>query len=180
MPTMIDIDTALKNKLTQVYAGQNVLLAFENSWGELVKETFPEITILMYDLQTDLHRFAGEFYRIQRTTSENKIVVDINRSPLPVDLFYQIDIYTRKMRQDREFSALMYGAFGIHHNFIIDSNNSCLMDFLNFVNLDFNLSGRPVYRKAFRYKIRTRLDVMPALVKVVPSTIETVITIKNK
>lgn len=182
MASIIDIDSALKNILKKIYINKNVAITFKDSWGELIKETFPEITIMQYNFRIDLDRFTGDFYHELRAVEVTPITyeIDIKKTPLPVDLFYQLDIYTRKMREDREFTELMYGAFGIHYNFIVNETTNFLMDFMDYAQLDFMLKGRPVYRKAFRYLIRARLDVVPDFVKTVPAIQEVAVAIKNK
>lgn len=182
MPSIIDIDNALKNTLKKIYTNKNVTIVFKDSWGELIKETFPEITIMQYDFRTDLERFTGEFLYELRAVEATPITykVDIKKAPLPINLYYQFDIYTRKMREDREFTELMYSAFGIHYNLAINETTNFLMDFINYARLDFMLKGRPVYRKAFRYLVRARLDVVPDLVKTVSAAQEISTAIKTR
>jgi hypothetical protein len=128
---------------------------------EIRAQTYPYITINLLDIQRDMTReMRGktnkEYLRPVDVDEEKDFEVDI---PIPVDLEYQITVYSRHPRQDRELMAeILFSRLPFRFGTLdLDDNTVRRLDVLDVTKRDFVEQGKRLFLNAITVRVSSEM-----------------------
>lgn len=172
---LLEEDDALKRKLSEpritVSDGARATRPVEVWFGqpdlELRQRTYPYISIELIDINEANERVMTGFPRLTYTPSgyaplgEGEVRY-ANNFPTPYDLDYQVSVWSRHPRHDREILAKLLGGrlpmrFGSLH--LLETNRVARLDLLGGprVSDTTDEAGKRLFRKVFTVRVSTEL-----------------------
>lgn len=128
---------------------------------EIRAQTYPYITINLLDIQRDMTReMRGktnkDYLRPVDVDEEKDFEVDI---PIPVDLEYQITVYSRHPRQDRELMAeILFSRLPFRFGTLdLDDNTVRRLDVLDVTKRDFVEQGKRLFLNAITVRVSSEM-----------------------
>lgn len=128
---------------------------------EIRAQTYPYITINLLDVQRDVSReMRGKTnvaYLVPPNLADDK---DFQRDiPIPVDLEYQITVYSRHPRQDRELmSDILFSRLPFRFGTLdLDDGTTRRLDVLDVTKRDFVEQGKRLFLNAITVRVSSEM-----------------------
>lgn len=140
---------------------RNVGVWFGQPDQEIRAQTYPYVTINMIDIQRDFSREMrgktdAEYLKPQTLPVEQGFTRDI---PIPVDLEYQITVFSRHPRQDRELMAeILFTRLPFRFGTLdLDDGTTRRLDVLDVTKRDLVEQGKRLFLNAITVRVSSEI-----------------------
>jgi hypothetical protein len=152
--TFQGLRTYFQGVLSEVMAADQVMLAFRDERGDLEENRkFPSATIYLYDVQiANNRRYGGRTREV--TMNAEQTQADISKSPIPVDLFFQLDTYCDKEADDWSVMEKLVPVFGARGSKVVTPEGREFYLVIQTIDKLDDLTGDALWRTAGRFKLQ--------------------------
>jgi hypothetical protein len=156
MATLADIYEGLRDYFEDSLTANRVKLSYDDERVDNTR-TFPEVTIGLIDARHDPLRRYGGILKTRQDNPDGETTV-LTRTPIPINLQFQLDAYSEKRRDDWTLTEELMRILCSHQTIV----TSPLGEKLILVPLTMDaidvLTEPGLWRKAYRFYVPTWLD----------------------